>query len=137
MTRFFLGAVLVAIVCGCGSTTRTYDVSVKNELNKPVMLWLTKDGPPSESKWRSPEEFAKMPVGEDRVLAGVVVQPGKIADTGPVEGKFKAGTNAVLRVYVGETTFDGIMRMRQGRMDLKLSPGTNEFVLREKNGMPV
>ena len=103
MTRAILCAIALLTI-GC-SHTRTYDVAVKNELDEPVMLWLTKDGPPSEEKWRTPEEFAALDPTEDRVVPGVVVQPGKSADTGEVEGKFRRSTNAVLRVYIGETTF--------------------------------
>src|SRR6187402_2072808 len=105
MARLFVVVMLLAGVCGCTTSKRTYDVTVRNELDKPATLWLTKDGPPSEEKWRSPEEIAKMKTIDDLVLSGVVVQPGKTASTGPVVGTFRSGTNGVLRVYVGQTTF--------------------------------
>jgi len=68
-------------------------------------------------------------------LDALVVQPGKTADTGPVEGKFRSSTNAILRVYVGQTSFADLLKHR-GHMELKLDEGKNDFVLRDRAGKP-
>src|SRR4029078_12507099 len=130
MTRVFTGLLVAMLLAGCSTSKRTYDITIRNELDKPVTIWLPKDGSPGEEKWRSPEEVAAMKDRDQLVVPGVVVQPGKTASTGPVEGSVRSGTNGVLRVYVGETSMAGILKQRSGRIDLKLDPGINQLVLR-------
>ncbi len=136
MTRVFTATILATLICGCASR-RTYDVTVRNDLDKAVTLWLTKDGPPSEEGWQAPEEFIFLKNIDEVASPCVIVPPGKTANTGPISGKFPKGTNGILRVYVGETKFAEILRQQNGRIDLKLEPGVNKFVLRDKNGEAV
>ena len=52
---------VVACCCagGCHSyETRAYDVMVRNDSPVPIVVWLTKDGPPYEQAWLSPEDIA-------------------------------------------------------------------------------
>lgn len=125
---------LLVCVCGCHSyDTRTYDVSVKNDSEGPVTLWLTKDGPPFEPGWLSPEDIAiESPRQPVTTISGVVVPAGKTADTGPRQGKFEPGTRAVLRVYAGQLNFDQLLAAQadeKRRIDMRLHPGRSDLVV--------
>lgn len=113
-------------VGGCGTFTETYQISVKNDTTRPVVVWLTKDGPPPEPNWLSPEQLAATThAGEER-LAGVLLPPGKTATVGPVKGTFQKGTHAVLRVYEGSPKFNEILAISPGnprRVNRRLDPG--------------
>src|SRR5688500_3931362 len=102
--RFMRFAPCLLIVLPVGCSARSYDVTVRNDLNQPITVWLTKSGPPAEANWLSPEQMA---IGENTGpgrLSGVTIPAGKIAETGKVKGKFPKGTSAILRVYVGQHT---------------------------------
>lgn len=135
-----LSIALFAGMClvGCASSARqTFDVSVKNESSKPITVWLTKDGPPYEPRWASPEELAtERPGGSDQYL-GVIVPPNKTGSTGPVDARLDAGTRAWLRVYADAEEFSDLLALSRGsprRLDLPLQPGENHFVVVDKNG---
>src|SRR5512132_4152727 len=99
MKLVIVSAVAILLI-GCNSTRKSYQVSVKNQSPRPVTLWLTKDGPPAEEGWLTPEQI----VNESRQLRYdlAFVPPGKTGYTGKMTGEFPTGTNAVLRVYDGE-----------------------------------
>ena len=125
------------MLIGC-APTRTYDVTVRNDLNQPITVWLTKNGPPPEANWLSPEQIA---IGEnptDGRWAGSPVAPGKTAETGKIKGKFPNGTDAILRVYVGHRTLDEILAVSARdtalRVDKVLPPGPSNLIVREEGG---
>lgn len=133
----FAFLLLVVFAVGCSGPTQTYNVTVRNDLNQPITVWLTKNGPPAEANWLSPEQIA---VGEGPAggrMAGTPVPSGKIAETGKISGKFPAGTNAILRVYVGQHTLDELLAMSRrnsSRLDVMLSPGETNLIVREEGG---
>lgn len=113
---------------GCQSyEKRSYDVSVQNYSNTPVTLWLTKTGEPYENGWLAPEDIAiESPNGRQSIIGGVIVPPGKIASTGPREGRFRPETDAVLRVYEGQLSFIDLLAVNREsplRQDVTLPPG--------------
>ena len=125
---------MIVLLVGCRTT---YDVKVRNDLKQPVTVWLTKNGPPAEANWLSPEQIAigNVPAGEKR--SDVVVPSGKTAETGKVKGKFPKGTSAVLRVYVGQHTLDELLAMSRpgtSRVDVVLPRGKSSLIIREENG---
>src|SRR5688500_5157788 len=101
------------LLVGCGAATHTFDVSVSNDTEEPITVWLTKDGPPYEKSWRSPEDLAiESPAGAR--VAGVKIPPGQSATTGSMKGKFDEGTLAILRVYGGDYTFSDLLAVSRG-----------------------
>jgi len=118
--------VVILLCIGCaGGTKRTYDVVVYNRSDLPVMVWLTKDGPPVEKGWYSPDEFLKAP--PDAPSPGVQLPAGKTADTGKVSGTFPGGTNAILLVFRS-----GVEADRHGPsqpLTVTLHPGKNELAV--------
>src|SRR2546430_559981 len=102
--KFAIAATLLALVfipVGCNSTGGgSYSVVVKNESARPVTLWLTKDGPPAEEGWLTPEQIVKDKRELKYDLA--FVPPGRTGITEKMSGRFPRGTHAVLRVYEGE-----------------------------------
>lgn len=136
MLLWVLGAVFLA---GCSSAREyTFDVSVKNDSAGPVTIWLTKDGPPLEQGWRSPEQVALRSPGHEERIGGVLVPPGKTASTGPIKGKFEPGTFAWLRIYDGKyESFSDLLAVSprsSKRVDQPLDPGVNQLVVRSRNG---
>lgn len=129
-----LPILLIALGCTPPTQTRTYSISVKNESTQPVVLWLTKDGPPYEPRWASPEDIAiESPKMDDNRINWVTVDPGKLATSGDQAGRFENRTSAVLRIYVGATEFSDLLSMSFGsptRADLDLVPGQNVFVVK-------
>lgn len=132
MKLLVLSSLLCLLMTGCHSyETRTYDVTVHNRTAEPVMIWLTKDGPPYEAGWLSPEDFAiESPrQREDREIGGVILEPGKTA-TAQRAGRFEPATRAVLRVYAGATKFNellSISRDNPARVDMPLRAGKSEY----------
>ena len=116
----------VAIGAGCGgSNKQTYNVVVHNRSELPVMVWLTKDGPPAEKGWYTPEEFVQAP--GDAPSPGVQLPAGKTADTGKVSGSFPSGTNAVLLVFKSGPSAD--LPGGSEPVSVKLQPGKNELAV--------
>ena len=132
--------VLVAGV-GCSSTTkRTYDVTVRNETDHPITIWLTKDGAP-EPGWRSPEQIAIAAPGHEERIGGMVVPPGKTAYTDPMTGEFEDRTVAWLRVYDGQyKSFSDLLSVSAKsplRVDYGLDPGKNILSVKKQDGRMV
>jgi hypothetical protein len=134
---YFLALAIVVVAASGCDTIQTYDLSVRNNTPEPVTLWLTKDGPPVEPGWRSPEELARDTLGSDEQISGIIVAPGKTAESGLVKGHFKKGTTAWLRVYAGERKFSEILATSHGspnRIDFPLAPGKSDLVVTDQNG---
>lgn len=135
--------ILAAVfLVGCGPSTREYQVLLKNDTPEALTIGLIKNGGPPERMWASPEELAiDDPQGTDRVW-GVVVPPGKTARTPVVKGKFDEGVVAFLRVYsnggLPRLEFSRLLAIGRGepnRLDLRLQPGPNEFLIRDQGGV--
>jgi hypothetical protein len=112
---------------------------VHNESPRSVTVWLTKNGPPEEAGWKSPESVAIEQLGAGEPLGGVIVEPGKTADT-KQRGRFADGVDAVLRVYLGQLAFDDLLAISTSspnRIDVVLRPGTNELFVRDRRGATV
>lgn len=134
----FLILLLALAAVGCSDTkTHRFQVSVKNATDRPITVWLVKEGPPVEQGWRSPEQMAiSVPDHEERI-GGRVVPPGKTADTGTVTGRFEPHSYAWLRVYDGPTHLSEILATSKGnpaRLDIPLDPGVSRIVITDKAG---
>jgi hypothetical protein len=130
-----VAALLAAIVTGC-TRTEKFDVTVRNSTQSSLTLALTKDGPPFEAVWASPEDLAIQSPGADEKHGYVVLPPGKEGDVS-VEGKFDKGTRGYLRVYRGDLQVSEMNAIRSdspNRVDLPLSPGRNVFVIVDTHG---
>ena len=133
MTRMMklIACVLITFVAaGCASS---YQVEVKNQTTQPVTLWLTKDGPPPEEGWYSPEQLATMPEDLRPTYDLAIVPPGRTGATEPMTGEFPRGTNAVVRVYPGAKELFHILEDakagKEDRVDKTLKKGMNRFVV--------
>lgn len=138
MTARLLPIALLALMTGCGPSTRTYSVTVQNQAAVPMTVWLTKDGGPIEPDWASPEELAMYGKVKDASVPGVVIPPGKTGVMDERKGKFDGGTNAVLRVYRGQRLFNDILATRRDspeRTDVRLEPGANTIII-DATGTP-
>ena len=126
--------VMMLAVCagGCASS---YQVEVKNQTTQPVTLWLTKDGPPPEEGWYSPEQLATMPADLRPTYDLAIVPPGRTGATESMSGEFPRGTNPVVRVYAGAKELFHILEDAKAgteqRVDKTLKKGMNRFVVVE------
>ena len=126
-----LGILLAGVGC---SSSNSFQVEVTNSTNRPVTLWLTKDGPPAEEGWLSPEELATASAhahGEPS-YDFAVVEAGRTGFTDKVTGNFPPGTHAVLRVYDDTPTYFQIADAAKAgkpidHADQVLKPGNNRF----------
>lgn len=130
---------LLLILTGCTyTTTRKYDISVRNETGHPITLWLTKDGPPVEAGWRTPEQVALATLSSDERIGGVVVPAGKTAYTGEVKGEFISTASAWLRIYDGQyksiSMLLAVSPRSRDRVDYALFPGKNQLVVKVVEG---
>ncbi len=134
--------VLLGLI-GCSGPTKSYSVAVRNDVDQPITVWLTKSGPPVEAAWLSPEQLATYENPRGEKIAGRAVPPGKVAETGEQKGKFPAGTDAVLRVYLGQHTLDELLatgsRDSRGsrnpnRVDVTLPLGRSNLIVQQKDG---
>ena len=135
--KWIVSLMVAATALGCGSG-KSYQVEVKNQTLQPVTLWLTKDGPPREAGWFSPEDLAQMPEDAQTGYDLAIVPPGKTGFTGNVSGDFPKGTNAVVRVYEGQKELFHILEDakagRSSRVDQVLKPGMNRFSVVDRDG---
>lgn len=136
MMLWMLGAMLLV---GCSSAKEyTFSISVRNDSGGPVTIWLTKEGPPLEKGWRSPEQVAMQSPGHEERIGGVTVPDGKTASAGPVKGKFEPGSFAWLRVYEGKyASFSDLLAVSpksMKRVDQPLDPGVNRLAVKSRNG---
>ncbi len=126
------------LLVGCAAPTYTFQVAVKNETSQPLTLWLTKDGPPSEPAWISPEELSQSTYYDVAPISAVVLNPGDARIAEPTSGKFPAGVHAILRIYDGNLKFSQILatgRDSMLRIDQTLQhEGLNQFVVHNVDG---
>src|SRR5262245_45536831 len=90
-------AAIAFCVIACSAPKQSYDITVHNKSDVPVLIWLTKDGPPEEKGWLTTEQFLE--ASPDEPSPGVKLPPQKTADTGKVTGTFPKGTHAILLVF--------------------------------------
>lgn len=133
----FLAALLLALACliaGCRTTrTRTVEVTVANEAEEPVMLWLTKRDRPFGPQWLSPEQWLTLQeqeiIGADAPSPAVELPPRTKVTLGPQSGKFRGrGDMALLLVYSMPVTLEEMAATPRGsslRDVITLRPGRN------------
>src|SRR6476646_4202327 len=126
LQRSVVCLVLLAVV-GCSGGPRSYSVSIKNDLPRPVTIALTKDGPPFEAPWASPEDLAARRVTRENASGFLIVEAGHTASVKNINGRFDKGSQAILRVYSGSMTFREMLDTMPGRnrADVTLTPGKN------------
>lgn len=134
-----LCVVLLLSAVGCFNETRTYSLSVRNELTSPVSICLTKTHGPDEDAWQSPEELVEPPrPATDQTPPGAVILPGQTATRGPFTGRFDPDRGrAFLRVYAGTpnlTQMNAISPGSADRLDIPLDVGTNRIEIKEGEG---
>ena len=136
MTKLVMVMCGIALIGCAAGQSRTYDVTVENRTDRTVTLWLTKDGPPEEQGWRSPEQLAEHRQDGAVKYDMASVPPGRKADTGTLKGHFAGGTNAVLRVYDGAPDLSELMSgdKTRDRADYILAPGTNRLAVVDRDG---
>jgi|SRR5690348_16245889 len=132
LQRILFLLMLIGLI-GCSGGTSSYSVSIKNDLPRPVTIALTKNGPPFEAAWASPEDVSARRVSPENANGIQIVEAGKTASVHNVAGRFDKSTQAVLRVYSGAATFREMLDtpVGPGRVDVVLSPGKNDLVVRE------
>ena len=126
-------AAALAVSVGC-TETRTYSFALRNGLDRPVRVCLTKSAGPFEPDWESPEQAAgpSHPASYERP-PGFVLPPGKTGSERDVPGTFYRDRGfAVLRVYAGTPSLDRMAATDHGspdRVDYPLDEGPNNLVL--------
>jgi hypothetical protein len=126
---------LTVFAVGCDSTTKSYSVAVKNQSTRPVTLWLTKDGPPAEEGWLTPDQIVKS--SRDLKYDLAFVPPGRTGIVDKTSGEFPHGTHAVLRVYDGEKEVFDLSKAGDAHSDVVLKPGSNRLRVIERDGQLV
>lgn len=127
-----------AMLAGCSSTQRrSYSVGVVNASNEPVMLWLTKDGPPTEGHWLTPSQWQELladgSIPADAPNPAVALPPGMKVDLGPQKGRFARQSSAVLLVFSAPVTLEEMAATPRSTslMDaVYLEPGQNWVMVR-------
>jgi len=123
-----------AILTGCHSyQTRSYDVMVRNDSPVPIVVWLTKDGPPYEQAWLAPEDIAiESPHQADRSMHWTTIDPGREQGTPTIKGQFEPNTEAMLRVYMNAAQFSDLLAIgpkSPSRVDIVLPRGHSAWVV--------
>lgn len=133
------GAVIAcSLFAGCGAMPRTVEVAVRNDAEEPVVLWLTKSGPPVEETWLSPGQIAAYyaPGDADHDLSrlpAIPLQPGEMVAFPPRKGRFPNGVVPVLKVYFGKSDLEALAATttRGPNVDtVSLGVGSNFVVVR-------
>jgi len=133
---------LLAIFVGCAHNpppldSRSYDIIVKNETSRPVTLVLQKESGPRQDAWLTPEEIARGTSIPNAKWGIGVVPAGKSVAARDVRGDFDKGSGAWIRVYRGEPTLGEMLKIQPDsgdRAQAPLTPGSNQFVVRMRNG---
>lgn len=134
MIRTACALALLFLIVGC-SETRNYDLTVTNQTQHPVTLWLCKSGPPYEDAWLSPEEVVQTSPHMNTPIGGVQLDAGRTAHAA-VKGVFDPDTHAILRIY-NTTGFDNILAISAGslnRIDMPIEPGPTHITIDDKPG---
>lgn len=136
--RLMALALLLPLAWGCSNTrTETYNVTVHNSLDKPIMVFLTKNGPPLQDGWWSPEDIAVLYGNVEDDVSRWVVRPGGQANSGPMKALLAPGARAVLRVYEGRYALAELIAINRGspdRLDLILTPGSTDVTVSKREG---
>jgi hypothetical protein len=125
---------LAALFAGGCTESRSYDLTIRNDLPTPVTACLTKTGGPREAAWTSPEQKVIPPTpASDNVPPGVVIPPGGLATRNGVKGLFDPNYGrAYLRVYEGTPGLNEMTAISKGstrRVDVLLTPGENRLII--------
>jgi hypothetical protein len=132
--RVFGFLLFVLFIAGCANR-QTFQIVVTNRMPMPITVGPVKDGPPYEPNWGTVEEWSMGRAGDEVPAWGMVVPPGRTADSGKLEASFETGTRAFVRVYRGEHSNIDLMAMSEGpdsRVTLSLIPGLNRFEVVEE-----
>ena len=124
------------LLCGCGVNSTEVRVAVHSDADVPVLLWLTKDGPPVENGWMSPGTLAAetLPTAADNDLSRLPVaqiEPGASVSLPPRRGKFPRGTLPIARIFYGPSTlteFASVMK-RASNVDTVLLTGGDNYII--------
>ena len=130
---------MLLLTTGCFNQTRTFSLAVKNDLDQPVTICLTKTHGPPEQGWESPEQLIQPPhPASDQTPPGAVIEPGQTATRPEFTGVFDPNRGrAYLRIYVGKPTLTAMNAISPGnpdRMDFPLEPGPNRIEIRNAPG---
>ena len=133
LTPLALVLLLAPLALGCRSAPeQVYQVSVANESDAPVVLWIAKEGDPFEPHWATPSEWqagiAAGALPSDAPSLGVELPPNKRVELGPQRGRFARGARAVLYVYATPVTLAEMAatpRRSTLRDNVRLMPGQN------------
>lgn len=129
-----LGVVMVAF--GCSATkTATFNVTVENRADTPLMVFLTKDGPPNEKGWMGPEQLVTLRKADDDSIAGAYEIPAGKTLFMPkdVQGSFAPQTSPLLRIYRGR--FKGLAELlaisssSPDFLEFQLPPGKSHWII--------
>ena len=132
---------LLGCVTGCGGPTYDVAVSVRNQSNRPVEVWMVKDGTPVEAAWLSPGQFVLNFAPDEQEVAdrpSLVLPAGEVGRVGPRPGRFPSGARPVLHVYESDQSVTALASTSRGSglMDaVRLGFGQN-YVLVD-SAMPV
>lgn len=120
--------ILMSLLTGCQTTYRAnVSVSIKNESDQPVTVWITKTGE-RDAEWLAPEDLAL--AAKPEMINGAVIPPGKTGELGPLKGKFEEDAVPILRVYEGQLEYDQLLATSVDsalRVDVTLSDGMNRL----------
>lgn len=136
--RLIVFVLFCGMLAGCSSTQRrSYNVGIVNASDEPVILWLTKDGPPTEGHWLTPSQWHELQadgsIPADAPSPAVQLPPGMKVDLGPQEGRFGRTSSAVLLVYSTPVTLEEMAATPRSTslMDaVYLEPGQNYVMVR-------
>ncbi len=136
--KWIFFCVVFLSLAGCGPKAVMVGVAARNDSDQPVLLWLTKQGPPVEMDWLSPGQFAVVyPPGdsEDDLSALPVysLDPGETVQFAPRRGRFADGSVPILRIFNGPATLDQLAAVprRSSQVDtVALGAGDNFVVVR-------
>jgi len=127
----FAVLILALLATGCTGAGRfAFEVTVTNKLDVPITIGAIKDGPPYEPNWGTVEEWAYSRPLDALPPWGIVIPPGRTADSGKLQGTFEQGSSGYLRVYRGEHPNAELMAISEGshnRLTVLLFPGPNHF----------
>lgn len=131
-----LGALLAAPLVGCApSRTYAFNVTVENKTDQPLMVFLTKDGPPVEKGWMSPENLVTLRRADDDSISGAHDIPAAKTLYMPkdVRGTFEPDTAAILRIYRGKfkslSELLAVSSSSPDFLELRLPPGASFWTI--------
>jgi hypothetical protein len=127
---------LLILTTGCNQfDERHFTLEVKNASARPITIGLTKNGPPAEVAWESPEDRAIMDPRNTGVGWGQVLPPGRTAYINNLIAYFSPGTSGFLRIYAGDLPLNDLLaigRDSRNRIDVRLREGKTAFTVSDK-----